>query len=86
MKGEVDVAAYSVRKTGETFGLFCLARPDQNNVTAIANKKTRVLSIDGEVSRKLMKQNSKMGLEIMARVIEISLHRLNTQQHPRRDR
>jgi CRP-like cAMP-binding protein len=76
-KGEVDITAYSVSKKGETFGLSSLIKPYRNNVSAICIKKTRLLSINGEVLRKLMKQNSKMGIEIMERVSEIYYKRLN---------
>jgi len=78
VKGEVDVTAHSVGRKGEAFGLSCLVRPYQNNVTAVSNKRTRAVSINGEVLRKLMKQNSKMGLEITEKVIEIYFHRLNS--------
>jgi len=76
-KGEVDITAYSVGKKGETFGLSSLIKPYRNNVSATCNKKTKVLSIDGEVLRKLMKQNSKVGIEIMEGVAEIYYKRLN---------
>jgi CRP-like cAMP-binding protein len=77
-KGEVDITAYSVSKKGETFGLSSLIKPYRNNVSAICIKKTRLLSINGEVLRKLMKQNSKVGIEIMERVTEIYYKRLNS--------
>ena len=50
----------------------------QNNVTAICNRRTRVLSINGEVFRKIMKQNRKAGMDIMERVVEIYYNRLNS--------
>ena len=37
-----------------------------------------MLSIKGEVLRKLMKQNSKMGIEIMEKITEIYFNRLNS--------
>ena len=77
-KGEVDITASSVGKKGETFGLSSLIRPYRNNVSAACTKKTRVLSVNGEVLRKLMKQNSKVGMEIMERVAEIYYNRLNS--------
>jgi len=76
-KGEVDITASSVGKKGETFGLSSLIKPYRSNVSAICTKKTRVLSISGEVLRKLMKQNRKVGMEIMERVAEIYYSRLN---------
>ena len=76
-KGEVDITAYSVGKKGETFGLSSLIKPYRNNVSATCTKKTRVLSINGEVLRKLMKQNRKVGMEIMETVAEIYYSRLN---------
>jgi len=76
-KGEVDITAYSVGKKGETFGLSSLIKPYRNNVSATCNKKTKVLSIDGEVLRKLMKQNSRVGVEIMEKALEIYYKRLN---------
>ena len=76
-KSEVDITASSVEKKGETFGLSCLIRPYRNNVSATCTKKTKLLSIHGEVLSKLMKQNRKMGMEIMERVVEIYYGRLN---------
>ncbi|OGP95407.1 MAG: hypothetical protein A2157_18470 [Deltaproteobacteria bacterium RBG_16_47_11] len=77
-KGEVDITAYSVGKKGETFGLSSLIKPYRNNVSATCTKKTTVLSINGEVLKKLMKQHSKVGFEIMERVAEIYYNRLNS--------
>ena len=76
-RGEVDITASSVGKKGETFGLSSLIKPYRNNVSATCTKKSRVLSINGEVLRKLMKQNRKAGMEIMERVAEIYYSRLN---------
>ena len=76
-KGEVDITASSVGKKGETFGLSSLIKPYRNNVSATCTKKTKLLSINGEVLRKLMKQNRKVGMEIMERVAEIYYSRLN---------
>src|SRR4030042_5186131 len=78
VKGEVDITAYPVSKKGETFGLSSLIKPYRNNLSATCIKKTRVLSVNGEVLRKLMKQNSKVGFEIMERVAEIYYKRLNS--------
>ena len=77
-KGEVDITAYSVNIKGEAFGLSSLIKPYRNNVSATCNKRTRVLSIRGEVLRKLMRQNSKMGIEIMEKIAEIYFNRLNS--------
>lgn len=77
-KGEVDITAYSVEKRGETFGLSSLVKPYRNNVSATCLRKTRVLFIDADVLRKLMKQNAKLGVEIMERVAEIYYNRLNS--------
>ena len=75
---EIDITAYSVGKKGEVFGLSTLIKPYRNNVSAASNKKTRVLFINGEILRKLMKQHSKVGIEIMERVAEIYFNRLNS--------
>ncbi len=77
-KGEVDITAYSVTKKGETFGLSSLIKPYRNNVSATCVKKTRVLSIHGEILRKLLKRNPSTGIEILARVAEIYYNRLNS--------
>jgi CRP-like cAMP-binding protein len=76
-KGEVDITASSVGKKGEAFGLSSLIKPYRNNVSAACTKKTKLLSINGEVLMKLMKQNRKVGMEIMERVAEIYYSRLN---------
>jgi CRP-like cAMP-binding protein len=77
-KSEIDITAYSAGKKGETFGLPCLNKPYRNSVSAICNKRTRVLSIEGETLRKLMWQNSKLGIEVMEKVAEVYLTRLNS--------
>jgi CRP/FNR family transcriptional regulator, cyclic AMP receptor protein len=77
-KDQIDITAYSANKKGEVFGLPCLIKPYQNNVSATCNKKTKVLCIQGEILRKLMKQNSNMGIEIMDKVAETYLSRLNS--------
>jgi len=77
-KGEIDITAYSVGKKGEIFGLSSLIKPYRNNVSATCSKKTRVFSIRGETVRKLMQQNSKVGLQMMERVTEIYFNRLNS--------
>jgi len=76
-KGEVDITASSVGKKGETFGLSSLIKPYRNNVSATCTKKTRLLSVNGEVLRKLMKQNRKVGMDIMEKVAGIYYSRLN---------
>lgn len=77
-RSEVDITAYSVIIKGEAFGLSSLIKPYRNNVSATCNKRTRVLSIKGEVLRRLMKQNSKMGIEIMEKIAELYFNRLNS--------
>ena len=77
-KGEIDITAYSASKKGEVFGLPSLTKPYQSNVTATCNKKTKVLCIRGETLRKLMKDDSKMGMAIMNRIAETYLSRLNS--------
>ena len=77
-KGEIDITAYSVVRKGETFGLPSLIKPYRNSVSAICNEKTRVLFIEGETLRKLMWRNSKAGIEIMEKVAEVYLNRLNS--------
>ncbi len=77
-KGEIDITAYSAGKKGDVFGLSSLIKPYRNNVTAICTKKTSLLSMNGETLRKLMKQNSRVGIEIMQRVAEIYYNRLNS--------
>ena len=77
-RGEIDITAYSVNKKGEGFGLSSLIKPYRNNVSATCNKRTRVLSMNGEVLRKLMKQNPKAGIGIMEKVAEIYFNRLNS--------
>ena len=72
-KGQIDITAYSASKRREVFGLPCLIKPYQNNVSATCNKKTKVLCIQGETLRKLMKSNSKMGIEIMDKIAETYL-------------
>lgn len=77
-KGQIDITAYSANRKGEVFGLPCLIKPYQNNVSATCNKRTKVLSIQREALRKWMKNNSTMGLEIMDKVAETYLNRLNS--------
>ena len=77
-KGQIDITAYAVNKKGEVFGLPCLIKPYQNNVSATCTKKTKVLCIPGLTLRKLMKNNSGLGVEIMNKIAETYLNRLNS--------
>jgi CRP-like cAMP-binding protein len=77
-KGQIDITAYSASKKGEVFGLPSWIKPFQNNVSATCNKGTKVLCIHGETLRKLMKNNTSMGIEIMNKIAEIYLNRLNS--------
>jgi CRP-like cAMP-binding protein len=79
-KGEIDITAYSVGKKGEAFGLPALIKPYRSSVSATCIKKARAYSIKGEILRKLIKQNSKAGLEIMEKVAEIYFNRLNSSR------
>ncbi len=76
-KGEIDITTYSVTKRGEAFGLPALIKPYRNSVSAICTKKARTYSINGDILRKLMKQYSTAGIEIMEKVAEIFFNRLN---------
>ena len=66
-----------MERKGETLGLSSLLKPYRNNVPATCNKKIRLLSINGEALRKLMRQNRKSGMDIMERVGGIYYSRLN---------
>ena len=79
-KSEIDITAQLIQKKGETFGLPSLVKPYRNSVTATCNRRTRVLSVDAEVLRKLMKQNTNAGIVIMERVAEIFSSRLNSNR------
>jgi CRP-like cAMP-binding protein len=79
-KGEIDITANSVARRGETFGLPALIKPYRNSVSATCTKKTRAYSINGDILRKLMKQDSKAGIEIMEKVAETFFNRLNSNR------
>jgi CRP-like cAMP-binding protein len=79
-KTEIDVTAELIQNKGETFGLPSLIKPYRNSVSATCNKKTRVLSINAEVLRKLMKQNTNTGIVIMEKMAEIFFRRLNSNR------
>jgi len=79
-KGEIDITAELIQKKGETFGLPSLIKPYRNSVSATCNRRTRVLSVNAEVLRKLMKQNTNVGIVIMERVAEIFFSRLNSNR------
>jgi CRP-like cAMP-binding protein len=79
-KGEFDITAELIRKKGETFGLPSLMKPYLNSVSATCNNRTRVLSVNSEVLRKLMKQNTNVGFLIMEKVAEIFFRRLNSNR------
>jgi CRP-like cAMP-binding protein len=79
-KGEIDITAELIRKKGETFGLPSLIKPYRNSVSATCNRRTRILSINAEVLRKLMKQNTNVGIVIMEKVAEILFIRLNSNR------
>lgn len=79
-KGEIDITAELIQKKGETFGLPSLVKPYRNSVSATCNRRTRVLSVNAEILRKLMKQNISVGIVIMERVAEIFSGRLNSNR------
>ena len=79
-KAEIDITAELIQKKGETFGLPSLIKPYRNSVSATCNRRTRVLSVNAEVLRKLMKQNTNVGIVIMERVAEIFFSRLNSNR------
>ena len=79
-KGEIDITAELIRKKGETFGLPSLIKPYRNSVSATCNRRTRVLSVSAEVLRKLIKQNTNVGIVIMEKVAEIFFSRLNSNR------
>lgn len=79
-KGEIDITANSVARRGEVFGLPALIKPYRNSVSATCTKKPRVYSINGDILRKLMKQDTKAGIEIMEKVAEIFFNRLNSNR------
>lgn len=79
-KGEIDITANSVARRGEVFGLPALIKPYRNSVSATCTKKARVYSINGDILRKLMKQDTKAGIEIMEKVAEIFFNRLNSNR------
>ena len=79
-KGEIDITAELIHKKGESFGLPSLMKPYRNSVSATCNRRTRVLSVNAEVLRKLMKQNTNVGFVMMERVAEIFFRRLNSNR------
>ena len=79
-KGEIDITAQLINKKGETFGLPSLVKPYRNSVSATCNRRTRVLSVNAEALRKLMKRNTNVGIVIMERVAEIFSSRLNSNR------
>jgi CRP-like cAMP-binding protein len=79
-KNEIDINAELIRKKGETFGLPSLIKPYRNSVSATCNRRARVLSVNAEVLRKLMKQNTNVGMLIMERAAEIFFSRLNSNR------
>jgi len=79
-KDGFDITAYSIVKKGEVFGLSSLVKPYKSNVSATCNKETRTLSIDGKIIRKLLKENSNVGMEIMEKVAEMYFNRLNSSR------
>ncbi len=79
-KGEIDITAELIHKKGETFGLPSLVKPYRNSVSATCNRRTTVLTVNAEVFRKLMKQNTVVGIVIMERVAEIFFSRLNSNR------
>jgi CRP-like cAMP-binding protein len=79
-KGEFGITAELIQKKGEAFGLPSLMKPYRNSVSATCNRRTRVLSVNAEVLRRLMKQNTNVGIVIMERVAEIFSSRLNSNR------
>ncbi len=76
-KERLDFIASKIEKEGAVFGTASLMEPFYYNVSAICLKPSEVLLIDARWLKERMKEDSKMGMEIMKRLATIYFNRLN---------
>ncbi len=73
----IDFMASKIEKEGAVFGTASLMEPFHYNVSAICFEPSEVLMIDARWLKERMKEDPKMGLEIMKRLATIYFNRLN---------
>ncbi len=76
-KERIDFMASKIENEGAVFGTASLMEPFYYNVSAICLKPSEVLRIDARWLKDKMKEDPKMGVEIMKRLATIYFNRLN---------
>lgn len=76
-KEHLDLLASQIEKEGAVFGTASLMEPFHYNVSAHCVKPSEVLVIDAKWLRERMKEDPKLGMEIMSRLAYIYFTRLN---------
>lgn len=77
-KEQAQFVASKIEKEGAVFGTASLMEPFQYNVSATCIKPSEVLMINAKWLRERMKEDPKMGLEIMKKLATLYFSRLNT--------
>jgi CRP-like cAMP-binding protein len=74
---KVDFLTSKLEKEGAAFGIPSLIEPFRYNLTATCLKASKVLVIHAGRLKMDMEKDSKMGMEIMKKLVSIYFHRLN---------
>lgn len=74
---KVDFMTSKIEKEGAVFGTPSLMEPFRYNVTATCLKPTKVLMIQVNPLKQKMKEDPKMGMEIMEKLASVYFNRLN---------
>jgi len=76
-KEQMNFIASKIEKEGAVFGTASLVKPFRYNVSATCLIPSEVLMIDAQWLRNRMKEDPKMGFEIMERLATLYFNRLN---------
>jgi len=74
---KIDFLTSKVEKEGAAFGVPSLIEPFRYNMTATCLKPSKILVIDAGRVRMDMERDTKMGMEILKKLVSIYFNRLN---------
>ena len=75
---DLDPMAETLDQKGDVFGMAALSKSHIYNVTAKTTGETRVLSLDSERLRAIVRQNPHTGMEVFSELAQLYLNRLNS--------
>lgn len=75
---DLDPMAETLDQKGDVFGISALSKSHIYNVTAKSTCKTRVLCLDAERLRAIVRQNPRTGMEVFSELAQLYLNRFNS--------